>query len=305
MKRVLIGAIALTLSSSAVLAQGCGSYPNTLTNGQPADATQVMANFSFVLNCVNSITAPRGYLSGVMLSTAGGSANFTVSPGVATSSNDNAPLSLSLTAALTKTTAPWAAGQNAGALDVGTLSSTPAWYHVFLIGTAAGVVDVLFSASATAPTLPSTYVKFRRIGAMRIDGSGHWTAFSQQGDEFLFAVPVNEKTGFPMPTTATLLPLMLPTGVKVWGKFRLAIVNPTSSAVSVLVQSPDETSAAASGTPGNEDLLAAPAAYTGNQAANLTVRTDTSGSIRWSSSPGSATAYLNTIGWIDRRGRDD
>ena len=49
------------LASPPALAQNCaGSLPNTLTNGTNADATQVMANFNFLLNCrlVETYTAP-------------------------------------------------------------------------------------------------------------------------------------------------------------------------------------------------------------------------------------------------------
>lgn len=44
------------------VAQTCASYPNTLVNGQVADANQVMANFNYVLNCVRDrLTANRTY----------------------------------------------------------------------------------------------------------------------------------------------------------------------------------------------------------------------------------------------------
>lgn len=43
-------------------AQNCQIYPNTLTNGQVADANQVMANFNYVLSCVRDrLTANRTY----------------------------------------------------------------------------------------------------------------------------------------------------------------------------------------------------------------------------------------------------
>src|SRR6185437_5116279 len=47
-------ALALVASSCAgvpSLAANCSSNPFTLTNGQTADATQVMANFNNLLNC--------------------------------------------------------------------------------------------------------------------------------------------------------------------------------------------------------------------------------------------------------------
>ena len=41
-------------------ASNCPSFPYTLTNGQTADANQVMANFNSLLNCANTtlLTAP-------------------------------------------------------------------------------------------------------------------------------------------------------------------------------------------------------------------------------------------------------
>src|SRR5438067_1919711 len=45
---------ALWLSLSPAAAQNC-AVSNTLTNGQNADATQVMANFNAILNCVNNL----------------------------------------------------------------------------------------------------------------------------------------------------------------------------------------------------------------------------------------------------------
>lgn len=56
---VIFGTLfALWLCGGAASAQTCSPYPNNLTNGQPADATQVMANFNSVLNCVNNNTRP-------------------------------------------------------------------------------------------------------------------------------------------------------------------------------------------------------------------------------------------------------
>jgi hypothetical protein len=47
-------------------AQSCGPLPNTLANGTNADATQVMANFNTLVNCINSASAifsPQGRLT--------------------------------------------------------------------------------------------------------------------------------------------------------------------------------------------------------------------------------------------------
>ena len=198
-------------------AQSC-TVPNTLTNGTNADATQVMANFAAILTCLNNqppAGVPRSYLAGLNLSTPGSSTGFAVAAGVATS--DDATTSMQLAASLSKTTAAWAAGTGNGSFD-GTRAAPSAssnWYHVHLIKrTDTGVVDVLTSLSATAPTLPANYSKFRRIGSMKTNGSFQWIAFSQLGDTFLWGTPVND-FATTTSTTAALKTLTVPTGVKV------------------------------------------------------------------------------------------
>lgn len=58
MKKFLtyIAAVALLIvgTSDFAHAQNCAAYPYTLTNGQPADANQVMANFNTIRSCGNS-----------------------------------------------------------------------------------------------------------------------------------------------------------------------------------------------------------------------------------------------------------
>src|SRR5450631_1853592 len=41
-------------------AQNCNPYPNLLANGTNADATQVMANFNLVRDCVNNLSLSGG-----------------------------------------------------------------------------------------------------------------------------------------------------------------------------------------------------------------------------------------------------
>ena len=62
-------------------------------------------------------------------------------------------------------TVAWAAGSGNGGRDTGALAAGQTW-HCFIIGTNAGVIDALFSQSRSSPTLPATYTKFRRLGAV-------------------------------------------------------------------------------------------------------------------------------------------
>jgi hypothetical protein len=85
--------------------------------------------------------------------------------------------------------AAWAAGTNQGGMDVDAVGNSLT-YYLYLISGADGttLVDVLFSLSATAPTMPAGYTLFRMIGALRTDASanilpGMW---SKGNTEFRF-----------------------------------------------------------------------------------------------------------------------
>jgi hypothetical protein len=286
--------------------------PNALAAAGTAGVTLIAGNAgAFTLshgltNATNDlqidIGTQRGYLSGLTLSTAGSSATFGVAAGVAVDST-NADF-MKLTSAFTKTTSPWAVGNGNGGLDVTGL--TAAWYHVYQIKRPdTGVVDICFSLSATAPTfgsnIPAAYTLFRRIGAMLVNGSAQWVAFSQLGDEFLWRAPVNVANGGTVPTSATLLSLAAgcPTGVQVTARMRGFGNGATSNGI--LFQSPDETSAVGNATSGNLDIIWGGASQSGG---NILVRTDTSAEVRWSAAASGATGQFVAYGWIDRRGRD-
>lgn len=54
MKKLLLSIAALLCMSVPAMAANCAAYPYTLTNGQTADANQVMANFNSILSCGNT-----------------------------------------------------------------------------------------------------------------------------------------------------------------------------------------------------------------------------------------------------------
>lgn len=56
----ILVALFLTLAPTGAWALNCSSNPFTLTNGQTADATQVMANFNNLQNCANQNLAHNG-----------------------------------------------------------------------------------------------------------------------------------------------------------------------------------------------------------------------------------------------------
>lgn len=241
---------------------------------------------------------PRAYLAGLTLSTAGASSSFGIAPGQCIDSTNSG--SLSLASAYTKTTGSWTLGSGNGALDTGSIANNT-WYHAFAIRRPdTNVIDVLVSTSPTSPTLPANYTQFRRIGSMKTNSSAQWTAFVQNGDEFLWSVPINNGQGS-FGTTAILMTLATPLGIKTNALFNALFVNAGSGAYA-LFSSPDQTSQAVDVPAGNYSMFQTGANATAAGAFNI--RANTSGQIRVVGSSAGCTMDVAATGWIDRRDRD-
>lgn len=250
-----------------------------------------------------SLIALRSYLSGCTLSTAGASATMSISAGAAMDSTNAYLMQLS---AIAKTTSGWAVGTAAGGLDTGTIGNNT-WYHFYVIRRPdTGVVDVVFSTSASSPTLPTNYTQFRRIGSGRTNGSAQWTQFLQRGDEFLWFSPVLDVDVTNEPTTAVLRTMTVPTGVKVQALMN-ARQDPTGTSTDVYFSDPDITDLAPSQTAAP---LSSFSARSGGGipivSAQVRCQTNTSAQIRTRHSAGSVSNSFRvaTYGWVDTRGRD-
>ena len=268
----------------------------TLTTPQQAQARSNIGAIS--LTDVPSYVV-RSYLAGLTLSTAGASPNFSVAAGVAADSTNAAMITLA--AAMTKTTAAWTAGSGNGALDTGTILANT-WYGIYLIRRPdTGVVDVLISGGVPNPTsLPASYTQYRRIGAVKTNGSSQWIKFSQFGDEFWWDTPVSETTsGSLVGGTALLFTLTTPLGVQtsaiITAEFGVAATT------WVYISSPDTADLAA----GLSCFTLIGSASFVNPTFNGQIRTDVSSRIRFRSDVNITSGLIvNTKGWIDRRGRD-
>lgn len=239
---------------------------------------------------------PQGYLFGLTLSTAGSSATFSVAAG---SAADSTGLNImKLASSTSKTTSAWASGSGNGGLDTGAIAAST-WYHAHIIkNLTTGAVDVLVSLSATAPTLPSGYTVFRRIGSMLTNGSSQWTLFHQNGSEFLWDVSVINVNGVALGvTTAVLETLTVPTGVQVNALISVGLFD-TVASTQLVITSPDESDQAA--TTNLIDLIVSSATTWTGSAYNK--RTNTSAQVRFRASTTTAKIALSTRGWIDNRG---
>lgn len=243
----------------------------------------------------------RGYLVGPILSTAGSSTTFSVAAGQATDSTNL--FNIILSSAISKTTGSWAAGTGAGALDTGSTTNTT-WYHAFLIKNPSnGFVDVLTSLSPTAPTLPTGYTLFRRLGGMKTNGSGQWTPFIQDGDRFTWLSAPADVNATNPGTSAVTRALSTPLGVRCEAIIYVifSAVAPTDNPSAILITDLSITDVAPSAS--YATLMVYP--NTANSVVPHRVFTNTSSQVRTRLQISSTNSILIIItnGWIDDRGR--
>lgn len=245
----------------------------------------------------------HGQLWGLTMSTAGASTTMTIAAGEAVDNIQAVPYLMILGSAISKTTSAWAVGSGNGGIDTGSVAANT-WYHWYLIARGdTGVVDAIFSLSASNPAYPSGYSFARRIGSMRTNGSSQWETFKQFEDTFYLQTPSNDG-GTQPGTTDTLYTLHVPTGIRVKPMFILSGGISTSAESGAHVRSPDlqATETGVVSTSGNAIGITTNVARYG-MATNMDLWTDTSARINIIASVAQTVWILHTYGWIDTRGR--
>lgn len=211
--------------------------------------------------------------------------------------------------------APWVP-TTTGALPTGLTAGTT--YYVIAAGLGTNSFEVAATQGGAAinttgtqsgthtgtstPALPIAYTQFRRIGGLLTDGSAQWVAFIQDGDLFQWLAGVAETPESNPGTSAVSKAVTVPPGVNV-----LAWVQ------AILQQGDSSVIAAYLSDLATSDIVPSPSFATlanGQSAllpsATLYVRTNTSRQIRTrvSASNGNTALYINTLGWLDSRGRN-
>lgn len=212
---------------------------------------------------------------------------------------------MSLAAGLTKRLdAAWAVGSGNGGLDTGAIANTT--YHVWLIlRSDTGVRDVLFSTSATSPTMPANYDYKRRIGSI-VRSGGAILAFVQNGDRFDLSVPISNGSANNPGTSAVSATTSVPSGIAVEAILAFGIyANNTAGNTNYfgLLTSLAQADTAPSAT---LRTISTTDDDDGNtQTVVQNVMTNTSGQVRYrlSASNTGVDVILTTLGWFDRRGR--
>lgn len=112
--------------------------------------------------------------------------------------SDDGSTLMTLSAITKQLDAVWAVGTNQGGLDTGSASDTT--YYVWIINrTDTNVTDVLFSTSATSPTMPTSYTKKKLIGSFVRASSAILSGPSSYADMVRTGTPIATTAG----TTAT------------------------------------------------------------------------------------------------------
>lgn len=257
---------------------------------------------------ITGLSVGRGYIDGLILSNdaTDPAKDIGIATGVARDDSDSANLSLA-SALVKQLDASWAVGTNAGALDgTETVPGTPdasTWYHIWIIRRSdTGVVDILASESATAPTMPTNYDQKRRIGAVLFDATPDIITFTQFDDEFIWDVPVLDYNTPNPGTSATTRTLTVPTGLVLRAVHFVTLYEISINIRYGLVTSLDQTDSIPSVSRFNIGD------HNGSNATPVSfrIKTNTSGQIRTRVDGSDANLTLKglTAGWIDPRGRD-
>jgi hypothetical protein len=250
----------------------------------------ILANYLGGLTLANDATSPNTVLD--------------IATGCATSDDSSTIMSLSVSGFSKNCNAAWAVGGGNGALDSGASLAASTWYHVFVIMRIdTNIVDVLISTSVTAPTLPTSYTKKRRIGSILTNASAQITAFNQVGDDFIWITPtVSVSSGW----VAGVNPVTMsvPPGVKVTAYLSAFLLGAGSgSNTYAIIRSMDATGDTSSVSSQNSNIFSM---VSQAAAGDFRVRTNTSAQVAFygfSASSAGATVTMVTKGWLDNRGK--
>lgn len=253
----------------------------------------------------------RGYIDGLTLSNNGSDANNDIDIAVGAAASDDAAATdrvmMELSSSITKRLdAAWAVGTNQGGIDTGSEANST-WYYMYLIQRPdTGVVDVLFSTSATSPTMPTNYTKKRYIGAVFNNGSGNISAFKQTGDWFEYSGDAVTALSTATPSTSiTTLAMPVPRieGIVAVCMGYVQSVGTGVSALNIGSGNCADWTSASSPTTLAAVFTENPSVAGRRALAAFQAVVNSSAQIKYQSLVGTDTVIIWCRAWIDRRGR--
>lgn len=205
----------------------------------------------------------------------------------------------------------WAVGTGNGGRDTGALANGQTW-HVFLIyNPTTTVTDALFSQSASAPTLPAGFTKFRRVGAIMLEAAS--TAirqFLQTDDWFMLKTRSADFANTANGAGPYLRQITVPLGISVEAKIYFqtqSVGGPVGGANPSLsgVYWPDFGTPTAFGGPTQWAQFRSSDATTGGRYMTGVIEqfTDTAQHVYTNSNDPNDVIAMGVLGWRDTRGR--
>ena len=184
-----------SLGSYAVTAKAAGSGTGALTivagdQGVWCDGTDLRSTFGASYTPASALGGLYGFKSGLsIVVTTDTTVQVTLASGVLTDGAGNyVPLNaLSQTVSTT--------GTGAGHLDTGSVTNNT-WYFVYAIAKADGTQSAILSTSSSAPTLPSGYLYYELLGAVKtqIPGGTALVRTAQYGNKTTYRVTPSSQT---------------------------------------------------------------------------------------------------------------
>ncbi len=290
-------AFTVTFQAGSAVADTAYVLPTALPTGN----SQLLSSTTAGVMSWSTAAVPRAALAGFKLVPVANSID--VGAGAATDSTNAATLTLAVT--LTKQiNNAWAVGSVAGCLDTGAVAN--ATYHVYVIRREdTGVVDALCSLSVSAPTMPANYTLFRRVGSV-VRVAGSLLAYIQTGDYVRYITSVVDVSANAPGTAAVTRTLAsIPTGIKVEALVNWGVAGGASRTFAYIsdLDATDDAAQEAGVAPGST-IETSINLYSWQQVRTMT-NTSAQVRTRFGFSDGNVNLYGVTLGYYDRRGRDD
>lgn len=232
-------------------ATGSSSFtvPTAATTPVAAGHNTTAASTAFV-QTILAATKPVG---GLLWSVNAGDATNDIDISVGAMADTTGTFILRLASAITKRLdASWAVGTGNGGLDTGAVGNSE--YYGWLIARSdTGVVDFLWSLSATAPTMPANY-DFKAGPCAWVKRSGGanlaWKTYETAGGgvDFVFVTPIRDvNLANTLTTTRRTDALSVPKNFSTRAMFRVYLFDASNTSQTVICN-PDETDVAPSST---------------------------------------------------------
>ncbi len=266
--------VALGPGTTGFLLKSTGAGANPVWT----DPTGVEVEFTYGYNYITGFGLV--YLTGTSISLGGGTCRDAANAENITSSSF-----------ITKFTTAWAVGSGEGGLDTGTIAD--GWYHVWVIKrTDTGVVDALYSLSASAPTMPPNYDSKRRVGSFfRTGGAIKPFLHHPQENHFTWLDAVIDVNAVATGTSAQIKTLTVPTAIECVAEFNLNLATAANMIVTTTAQT-DVAATVANGAISYGSATGGGSPYRVKASGDATIRTRSSANVNMT---------ISTWGWFDYR----